>query len=81
MSMNSQGRPSAPQNRSSLPASRGMMLEDKLIFELDNKGSCGVDLPDVPDVPSRLGGIKPRAEIGLPALSEPDMVRHYTPLY
>jgi glycine dehydrogenase subunit 2 len=81
MSMNKQGRPTQPLPvNDSLPASHGMVLEELLIFEQDSKGVCGVDLPDVPNTPLRLGALKPRAEIGLPGLSEPQVVRHYTRL-
>ncbi len=59
---------------------RGLQLEEALIFELDRPGHAGVDLPPVPDVPLRLGGLAPRARIGLPDLSEPEVVRHYTRL-
>ena len=59
---------------------RGLMLEEPLIFEKGAVDRCGVDLPEPPTVKSRLGGLERLAEIGLPGLSEPDMVRHYTRL-
>jgi|GEM_PF-4080 len=59
---------------------RGLDLEEPLIFEQDSPGSCGVDLPPLPAVDTRLGGLQPRGHIGLPALSEPTVVRHYTRL-
>jgi glycine dehydrogenase subunit 2 len=59
---------------------RGLDLEEKLLFELDKPGHCGVDLPPPPDVPSRLGGLARKGAIGLPGLSEPEVVRHYTRL-
>ncbi|QXQ07259.1 aminomethyl-transferring glycine dehydrogenase subunit GcvPB [Sphingosinicellaceae bacterium] len=59
---------------------RGLMLEEPLIFEKGAVDRCGVDLPEPPVVASRLGGLERTAEIGLPGLSEPDMVRHYTRL-
>jgi glycine dehydrogenase subunit 2 len=39
-----------------------------------------VDLPPVPEVASRLGAVARGAPMGLPGLSEPEMVRHYTRL-
>ena len=59
---------------------QGLRLEEDLLFELDSPGQSGVDLPDVPAVETRLGGLERRAGIGLPGLSEPEVVRHYTRL-
>ncbi len=59
---------------------RGLMLEEPLIFELDSPGQCGVDLPEPPPVIDRLGGLERPGPIGLPGLSEPTVVRHYTRL-
>jgi glycine dehydrogenase subunit 2 len=39
-----------------------------------------VDLPAVPEAKLRLGGLEREGEIGLPGLSEPQVVRHYTRL-
>ncbi|MFB3102840.1 MAG: aminomethyl-transferring glycine dehydrogenase subunit GcvPB [Alphaproteobacteria bacterium] len=59
---------------------QGLRLEEDLLFELDSPGLSGVDLPNVPAVEARLGGLERRSEIGLPGLSEPEIVRHYTRL-
>ncbi|CAK0747861.1 putative glycine dehydrogenase (decarboxylating) subunit 2 [Azospirillaceae bacterium] len=59
---------------------RGLMMEEPLIFEQDSSGRSGVDLPAFSEIAPRLGGLAPRAEIGLPGLSEPQVVRHYTRL-
>ena len=59
---------------------RGLMLEEPLLFEKGAVDRCGVDLPDVPPVASRLGGLERHREIGLPGLAEPDVVRHFTRL-
>ena len=59
---------------------RGLMLEEPLLFEKGAVDRCGVDLLDVPQVASRLGGLERHREIGLPGLSEPDTVRHFTRL-
>ncbi len=59
---------------------RGLDLAEPLIFELDSPGRSGVDLPDAPDVPNRLGGLERSAPIGLPGLSEPQVVRHFVRL-
>ncbi|AWK85446.1 aminomethyl-transferring glycine dehydrogenase subunit GcvPB [Azospirillum thermophilum] len=86
MSMNSQGRPSSipaagpDQVTGTYTGNRGLQIEEPLIFEQDSAGRSGVDLPDAPAVKSRLGAVKPRARIGLPGLSEPQVVRHYTRL-
>ena len=59
---------------------RGLQIEEPLIFEQDAPGRTGVDLPEPPPVKSRLGGLERKRGIGLPGLSEPQVVRHYTRL-
>ena len=59
---------------------RGLRIEEPLIFEQDAPGRSGVDLPDPPPVQNRLGGLDRTGAIGLPGLSEPQVVRHYTRL-
>jgi glycine dehydrogenase subunit 2 len=59
---------------------RALQIEQPLIFELDTGGSTAVDLPTAPKVRSRLGALKNDKPIGLPGLSEPEVVRHYTRL-
>lgn len=57
----------------------GLQLEEPLIFELDTHGLCGVDWPETPLPRTYLNNLE-RAEIGLPGLSEPMVIRHYTRL-
>ena len=57
-----------------------MQIEEELIFEQDSPGRCGVDLVDPPPFRTRLGGLERQGEIGLPGLSEPQIVRHFTRL-
>jgi glycine dehydrogenase subunit 2 len=59
---------------------RGLQMEEPLIFEQGALGRSGVDLPEPPAGKNRLGGLERRAVIGLPGLSEPQVVRHYTRL-
>jgi glycine dehydrogenase subunit 2 len=59
---------------------RALMLEEALIFELGEEGGCGVDFDSAPEVESRLSGLERNRPIGLPGLSEPQAVRHYTRL-
>ena len=87
MSLNSQGRPSRPhgdgqaaEEIATLSGHRGLMHEESLIFEQDGPGQSGVDLPEAPAKQPRLGGLAKRADTGLPGLSEPEVVRHYTRL-
>jgi glycine dehydrogenase subunit 2 len=72
--------PTAPAAAPTLTGNRGLQLEEKLLFEQDSAGHCGVDLPEPPAHRSRLGGLDRRAPIGLPGLSEPQIVRHFTRL-
>jgi len=59
---------------------RGLQLEEALIFEQGVSGRSGVDLPEVPKVKDRLNGLRRKGAIGLPGLSEPQVVRHFTRL-
>ncbi|MFN0262632.1 aminomethyl-transferring glycine dehydrogenase subunit GcvPB [Tepidamorphus sp. 3E244] len=85
MSMNNQGRPSAPtQGDSSAPdtytGNAALMIEEPLLFEIGQTDNCGVDIPPAPEVRSRLGKLKRKQKAGLPALSEPEAMRHYVRL-
>jgi glycine dehydrogenase subunit 2 len=84
MSMNNQGRPSGsgeafPASIATISGDRGLDHEEGLIFELGH-GATGVDLPDVQISESRLGGARRSGAIGLPGLSEPEVIRHYVRL-
>jgi glycine dehydrogenase subunit 2 len=59
---------------------KALMLEEPLIFEIGHDGSTGVDIAQAPKVASRLGGLERNRDIGLPGLSEPETIRHYTRL-
>ncbi|HAU21000.1 MAG TPA: aminomethyl-transferring glycine dehydrogenase subunit GcvPB [Erythrobacter sp.] len=60
---------------------RALMLEEPLLFEIGHIETTGVDLPDTDiAVGNRLGGMERSDPIGLPGLSEPETIRHYTRL-
>lgn len=59
---------------------RGLQLEEPLIFEQGVEGRTGVDLPPVPKFTAHLGTMRRKGAIGLPGLSEPQAIRHYTRL-
>ncbi len=59
---------------------RGLQIEEPLLFERDSAGRAGVDLPEPPKVEDKLGGLRRKAKIGLPGISEPEVVRHFTRL-
>jgi glycine dehydrogenase subunit 2 len=85
MTMNNQGRPSAPgtidnHELATISGDRGLDHEEPLIFEIGRDGMTGVDLPNVQIADTRLGGMRRRQAIGLPGLSEPEVVRHYVRL-
>jgi glycine dehydrogenase subunit 2 len=63
-----------------ISGNRGLQIEEELLFEQDSPGHCGVDLPEPASFRSRLGGLDRTAPIGLPGLSEPQVVRHFTRL-
>jgi glycine dehydrogenase subunit 2 len=63
-----------------LSGNRGLLIEEPLLFEQDAPGRSGVDLPQPPAMADRLGALRRRGPIGLPGLSEPQVVRHFTRL-
>ncbi len=85
MTINASGwRPSmvggATEGPATFTGNRALMLDEALIFEIGSTETTGVDFASVGTAVSRLGGLERRAEIGLPGLSEPETVRHYTRL-
>jgi glycine dehydrogenase subunit 2 len=85
MTVNPSGwRPSSPANEQgeaqTVTGNRALMLEEALIFEIDAGESTGVDFAEIPKHAPRLGGLERSRPIGLPGLSEPEAVRHYTRL-
>lgn len=59
---------------------RALVLEEALIFEQGSDGKTGIDLSPIPQHSPRLGDMRRKGKIGLPGLSEPEVVRHYTRL-
>jgi glycine dehydrogenase subunit 2 len=59
---------------------KALQIEEPLIFEQDASGRCGVDLPEPLEFQDRLGGLNRKTPLGLPGLSEPQVVRHFTRL-
>ncbi len=84
--MNRQGRPTGTGEAGeadmapTFTGNRALMLEEALLFEIGDPAHSGVDVDPAPQVKSRLGGLERNAPIGLPGLSEPEAVRHYTRL-
>ena len=77
------GSPAAPEGASGIETvtgNRALMLEEPLIFEIGGTDTCGVDLHELPAGPNRFGGLERTETFGLPGLSEPETVRHYTRL-
>ncbi len=77
----------APMTEDAAPAPLGgtvsgnkaLAIEESLLFEQGSPDICGVDLPAV-EITPRLGGLERSTPIGLPGLSEPEVVRHFTRL-
>jgi glycine cleavage system P protein (glycine dehydrogenase) subunit 2 len=59
---------------------RGLQIEEGLIFEQSSLGHCGVDFEEAEPTVTRFGGLERQGEIGLPGLSEPQVIRHFTRL-
>jgi glycine dehydrogenase subunit 2 len=87
--VNAQGRPTQPQagsgdnsgsDRPTFTGNKALQLEEPLIFETGRTDISGVDLAEPDEIASRLGGHGRTAPIDLPALSEPEAMRHYVRL-
>ncbi|MCP5432117.1 MAG: aminomethyl-transferring glycine dehydrogenase subunit GcvPB [Alphaproteobacteria bacterium] len=81
-----QGRPTQPDISAAgappatFSGDRGLALEEASIFALSRAGVTGVDLPEPKGVAPRLAGLERKGAIGLPGLSEPEVVRHFVRL-
>ncbi|MCC2979115.1 aminomethyl-transferring glycine dehydrogenase subunit GcvPB [Sphingomonas sp. IC4-52] len=86
MTINQSGwKPTSPEaNEGGAPATftgnKALMLEEALIFEIGDAHTTGVDFAGGEVSTARLGNLARTAPIGLPGLSEPETVRHYTRL-
>ena len=85
MTVNPSGwRPSAPANAEgetqTVTGNRALMLEEPLLFEIGSTAQTGVDFAPLKGGTTRLGTLARTNPIGLPGLSEPEAVRHYTRL-
>lgn len=85
MSLNPAGwRPEMVAKGAAVPpistGNKALMLEEALIFEIGDTHTTGVDFAAPPAARSRLGGLERTQPMGLPGLSEPEAVRHYTRL-
>src|SRR5438034_5622002 len=69
-----------PKPGETYSGNRGLQIEEPLLFEQDAAGRCGVDLPEPAKHRDRLGAVRRQGAIGLPGLSEPQVVRHFTRL-
>ena len=69
-----------PEELPTISGDRGLDHEEKLIFEIGRDGVTGVDLPQIQISATRLGGQQRKGAIGLPGLSEPEVIRHYVRL-
>src|SRR5690606_29837563 len=65
---------------STFTGNRALMLEEPLIFEIGSTETTGVECAAPPKATDRPGGLARSRPIGLPGLSEPETVRHYTRL-
>ena len=85
MTMNSVGRPSAPEinveatSFKSLLGGKGLLQSEKLIFEKDDYSRTGVDFADIEINAADLDGLL-RSDLSLPGLTEPEAMRHYVRL-
>ncbi len=82
--LKNEGRPTGveplPNKRDTFTGNRALQIEEPLLFEIGRPDISGVDV-DVPETKGdRLGKHRRNAPIDLPALSEPEAMRHYVRL-
>lgn len=89
MTINQSGwKPSSPvqgaTDTGTVTGNRALMLEEALIFEIGDTETTGVDIESPSRIREGLGegfsSLLRSAPIGLPGLTEPETVRHYTRL-
>ncbi len=83
--LNRQGRPTAAgeaeaRQSETFSGNRGLAIEEPLIFEIGRTDTTGVDLEEPAKFKSRLGRLERTAPLGLPGLSEPEVMRHFVRL-
>lgn len=69
----------SPTTGETFSGHKGLVLEEPLLFEQGKEGVSGTDWPDR-EITSSYTGKLERSSIGLPGLSEPQVVRHFTRL-
>ena len=85
MSMNREGRPTAPsagsaEARATFTGNRALQIEEPLLFETGSIETSGVDFPEPEAHESHLGGLERQGDMGLAGLTEPQTMRHYVRL-
>src|SRR3954454_19083812 len=85
MTVNPSGwRPTTPANEQgeaqTVTGNRALTLEEPLLFEVGSTDQSGVDIGDAPNGAARVSGLERSRPMGLPGLSEPEAVRHYSRL-
>lgn len=56
---------------------KGLHYEENLLWEKERSDEPGVDLPDLDDLPLRTGVPARTEDMGLPQVSEPQVLRHF----
>ena len=83
-SMNDQGRPTRAEpvaaKHETFTGARGLATEEPLLFEIGRADITGVDVDMPATKGDRLGKHRRKTPIDLPALSEPEAMRHYVRL-
>ena len=82
--MNQQGRPTSTAplqaKRETFTGNRALQIEEPLLFEIGRAEISGVDVEAPKAEGNRLGAHRRATPLNLPALSEPEAMRHYVRL-
>ena len=85
MTMQNIGRPTSITGaignvQTTTSGAKGLLQKTELLFEYGRLDVTGVDIDAVEHQETKLGNLKRKAAINLPALTEPEAVRHYVRL-
>ena len=68
-----------PEELKYINDAKGLFIEESLLFEKNSGDVCGVDLEACQNLPSKTG-LPLRQSVGIPSLSEPEVIRHFVRL-
>eukprot|EP00771_Trimastix_marina_P002258 gnl/Trimastix_PCT/338.p2 GENE.gnl/Trimastix_PCT/338~~gnl/Trimastix_PCT/338.p2 ORF type:complete len:529 (+),score=173.72 gnl/Trimastix_PCT/338:50-1588(+) len=72
--------PSFVRSLGTVSGNRGLNIDEPIVFERGQENVSAVRLPAFEPTTEHLGGMERKSKMGLPGLSEPEVMRHYVKL-